>query len=208
MKILCQVNKKQILLIASQIQATKPSAKPRESAKSTSINESRPLNKKSISLNRLNEIKTEIETLTPKNKYISISNRPKTSVVVNRNQQSFNKVIKLGNVNNIQSQSPKTETDNNKFGANEEAERNTTNQRLNEFTLMRILKWLQEIESCNKTSKPSQTNLQDDFYANANSNVNKDDFDISDLDSLDDQVIEYNRVVDKTYNIVHEDSFD
>lgn len=188
----------------------KPSAKPRESAKSTSINESRPLNKKSISLNRLNEIKTEIETSPPKNKYISISNRPKTSVVINRNQQSFsNKVIKLGSVNNIQSQSPKTDTDNNKFGANEEMERNTTNQRLNEFTLMRILKWLQEIESCNKTSKSlavSQTNL-DDFYANANSNVTKDDFDISDLDSLDDQVIEYNRVVDKTYNIVHEDSF-
>lgn len=194
----------------------KPTAKPRESPKTTSINESRPLNKKSISLNRLNEIKTETETETsPKNKYISISNRPKTSVVINRNQQSFsNKVIKLGNVNNMQSQSQKTETDNNNnnFGANEKIDRNNTNQRLNEFTLMRILKWLQEIESCNanKTSKPlaiSQTNLQDDFYANSNATKDNFDFDISDLDSLDDQVIEYNRVVDKTYNIVHEDSF-
>ena len=187
----------------------RPSAKPRESSsKTTSINESRALNKKSISLNRLNEIKTETERseTSPKNKHISISNRPKTSVVINRNsnQQSFNKVV-----NNMQSQSSQ-KNDTNKFGANEEIERNnTSNQRLNEFTLMRILKWLQEIESCNasKTSKPSQTNLQDDFYAN--SNVAKDDldFDISDLDSIDDQVIEYNRVVDKTYNIVHEDSF-
>ena len=37
-------------------------------------------------------------------------------------------------------------------------------------------------------------------------NTNVDKTDLSDHDSVDDQIIEYNRVVDKTFHIVHDDN--
>lgn len=104
---------------------------------------------------------------------------------------------------------------------------------LNEFTLMRIIKWLQDIENCTNMMKPPaqltwsnrtenmsssrqrgdqqqhhhhSTNLhhpQNELNGNGKSLNNE--YCLSDYDSLDDQIIEYNRVVDKTFHIVHDD---
>lgn len=81
---------------------------------------------------------------------------------------------------------------------------------LNEYTLMRIIKWLEDIENCTNMIKPPS---QLTWTSNANTNRLQNDYNrnfnneycLSDYDSLDDQIIEYNRVVDKTFHIVHDE---
>lgn len=96
---------------------------------------------------------------------------------------------------------------------------------LNEFTLQRILNWLEDIEKCtNMIKPPSQltwsenhpTGLQSTHNkrykqhhnnpsaVNTNNNMGlNNEYCLSDYDSFDEQIVEYNRVVDKTFHIVH-----
>ena len=95
---------------------------------------------------------------------------------------------------------------------------NVTDNGLNEYTLKRIIKWLEDIEKCsNKIKPPSQltwSNNRAEKLHNANNNISSNvessrnftnEYCLSDYDSLDDQIIEYNRVVDKTFHIVHDE---
>lgn len=90
---------------------------------------------------------------------------------------------------------------------------------MSDFTLMRIIKWLEDIEHCpNMIKPPSQLawanatrdkneslfNPSSDVQ-NRNNNNNTTEYTLSDYDSLDEQIIEYNRVVDKTFHIIHDD---
>lgn len=107
---------------------------------------------------------------------------------------------------------------------------------LNQFTLVRIINWLQDIENCTNMMKPPSrlawsnrsdkqlfnndpttantktTNTQLDLsnnhkhHASHQNGMSANEFYLSDYDSLDDQIIEYNRVVDKTFHIVHDES--
>jgi hypothetical protein len=112
---------------------------------------------------------------------------------------------------------------------------------LNEYTLQRILKWLEDMEKCTNMIKPptqlmwSETNADGDqpkrsraaaasanaagpnfqllFSGNLQSGGGRQqfgadlahEFALSDYDSFDEQVVEYNRVVDKTFHIVHDE---
>jgi hypothetical protein len=93
---------------------------------------------------------------------------------------------------------------------------------LSEFTLQRILKWLEDMEKCTSMIKPpsqlvwSESGMQSKrsrgnhtshhnnhtHLLNTNSHGGND-FGLSDYDSFDEEVVEYNRVVDKTFHIVH-----
>jgi hypothetical protein len=79
---------------------------------------------------------------------------------------------------------------------------------LSNFTTMRILKWLEEIEKCgNMIKPPSQLTWSNRSINSARNhpNVNNNDYNLSDYDEADEQIIEYNRIVDKTFHIVHKD---
>jgi len=79
---------------------------------------------------------------------------------------------------------------------------------LSNFTTMRILKWLEEIEKCgNMIKPPSQLTWSNRSINSARNrqNVNNNDYNLSDYDDVDEQIIEYNRIVDKTFHIVHKD---
>ncbi|CAF1011117.1 unnamed protein product, partial [Brachionus calyciflorus] len=83
---------------------------------------------------------------------------------------------------------------------------------LNFYTLERIKSWLKEIDNCSNMYKSTS---QIDYSSSGrsdrnekserNANNHSNDYDLSDYDSLDEQIIEYNRVVDKTFHIIHED---
>lgn len=88
----------------------------------------------------------------------------------------------------------------------------TTDSAIIDFTLERIHKWLQEMEDCNMMQPPSQLAWRDinnsgkphnEFSRNFNN-----EYCLSDYDSIDEQIIEYNRVVDKTFHIVHDENAD
>ncbi len=89
---------------------------------------------------------------------------------------------------------------------------------MNEFTMMRIMKWLEDIENCNNMMQPpsqlawnnnnnnnNSNNKKADLPSDITRNFNSNEYALSDYDSLDEQIIEYNRVVDKTFNIVHDE---
>lgn len=103
------------------------------------------------------------------------------------------------------------QTNNNLTKSRDESNIETTG--LSEFTLMRILKWLQDIDECNNMKKPSPQNPLPHEHNEINSGSihhrsmsdNNLDYSLSDYDSFDDQIIEYNRVVDKTFHVVHDD---
>ena len=88
---------------------------------------------------------------------------------------------------------------------------------LSEYTMSRILKWLEDIEA-SQTGKSSSSH----HHHNNNNTLSgrlersahvgeeggdamNDDYNLSDYDSLDEQLLEYNRVVDKTFHIVHDE---
>ena len=78
--------------------------------------------------------------------------------------------------------------------------------------MLRIVKWLEDVENCNSMLQPPSqlawrdTNVsgsaktQNEFSRNFNN-----EFCLSDYDSVDEQIIEYNRVVDKTFHIIHDE---
>lgn len=84
---------------------------------------------------------------------------------------------------------------------------------LTELTMMRIIKWLEDIERCtNMVKPPSQlawsNGARFDRHSDsqqANDRGFDNEYNLSDYDSNDDQIIEYNRVVDKTFHIIHDD---
>jgi hypothetical protein len=82
---------------------------------------------------------------------------------------------------------------------------------LNEYTVKRIIKWLEDIEKCsNKIKPPAQLTWSNNRAEKLQSNMDvsrnfNSEYCLSDYDSLDDQIIEYNRVVDKTFHIVHDE---
>lgn len=74
------------------------------------------------------------------------------------------------------------------------------------YTFSRIIDWLKEIENCPKIYKtPSELDSSSNFFENERSKQITNEWDISEYGSLDDQIIEYNRVVDKTFHIIHKD---
>ena len=83
---------------------------------------------------------------------------------------------------------------------------------LNEYTVKRIIKWLEDIEKCsNKIKPPTQLTWSNSRAEKLQSNMDSSrnfnsEYCLSDYDSLDDQIIEYNRVVDKTFHIVHDEN--
>ena len=87
----------------------------------------------------------------------------------------------------------------------------TTESAIVDFTLERIQKWLEEMEDCSMIQPPSQLTWreqnngkpQHEFSRNFNN-----EYCLSDYDSIDEQIIEYNRVVDKTFHIVHDETDD
>ena len=87
-----------------------------------------------------------------------------------------------------------------------------SSEELSEYTVLRIMKWLEEIENCpNMIKPPSQLAWSNSLQAkqlinetNQRSNLSGE-YCLSDYDSIDDQIIEYNRIVDKTFHIVHDD---
>ncbi len=87
----------------------------------------------------------------------------------------------------------------------------TSDSGLNEYTVKRIIKWLEDIEKCsNKIKPPAQLTWSNSRAEKLQSNVDSSrnfngEYCLSDYDSLDDQIIEYNRVVDKTFHIVHDE---
>ena len=87
----------------------------------------------------------------------------------------------------------------------------TSDSGLNEYTVKRIIKWLEDIEKCsNKIKPPAQLTWSNSRAEKLQSNMDSSrnfnsEYCLSDYDSLDDQIIEYNRVVDKTFHIVHDE---
>ena len=85
---------------------------------------------------------------------------------------------------------------------------------MNDFTMMRIMKWLEDMDGCNNMIQPpsqlawNNANVntkRSDQLGDTNRNFNTNEYALSDYDSLDEQIIEYNRVVDKTFHIVHDE---
>lgn len=90
----------------------------------------------------------------------------------------------------------------------------STESSIIDYTLERIRKWLEDMESCNLIRPPSQlawrdvnkdgnTKTPNEFSKNFNN-----EYCLSDYDSFDDQIVEYNRVVDKTFHIIHDENDD
>lgn len=87
----------------------------------------------------------------------------------------------------------------------------TSEAQIMDYTLERIKKWLGEMEDCNMMAPPSQLAWRDinskqqehEFSRNFNH-----EYCLSDYDSIDEQIVEYNRVVDKTFHIVHDETAD
>ena len=170
------------------------------------------------------------------------SNNTLINQSVNNNMNSNNTLVKLNSVNNnnsidlVQAKVAPAETSTSKNNNNNTA--NTSDNQnsnelnnlnlipletltginndtgLNDYTVMRILKWLEDVESCaNKIKPPSQLT-----WSNNNNNAKferhhsndmgrnfNNEYYLSDYDSADDQIIEYNRIVDKTFHIVHDE---
>jgi hypothetical protein len=169
------------------------------------------------------------------------SNNTLINQSVNNNLNSSNTLVKLNSVNNnnsidlVQAKVAPAETStskNNNNTANTSDNQNSNELNnlnlipletltginnetgLNDYTVLRILKWLEDVESCaNKIKPPSQLT-----WSNNNNNAKferhhsndmgrnfNNEYYLSDYDSADDQIIEYNRIVDKTFHIVHDE---
>lgn len=78
---------------------------------------------------------------------------------------------------------------------------------LSNYTFTRIFDWLKEIENCSKIYKtPSELDCScTSSFEKEKSKESNNECDLSEYGSLDDQIIEYNRVVDKTFHIIHKD---
>lgn len=75
---------------------------------------------------------------------------------------------------------------------------------LSKYTFSRIVDWLKQIENCSKVYKtPSE--LEFSNTSNEKDQSKENDCDLSEYGSYDDQIIEYNRIVDKTFHIIHRD---
>ena len=176
-------------------------------------------------------------TLKTSQSNLTNKNRPKTTAQVNNNNNNNNNnksVIKVGvaaavaapvaakpaetNLNESMSSTADLEQ------APDEAKKNsldtilafelpdTTESAISEYTMLRIVKWLEDVENCNSMLQPPSqlawrdTNVsgsartQNEFSRNFNN-----EYCLSDYDSVDEQIIEYNRVVDKTFHIIHDE---
>ena len=86
-----------------------------------------------------------------------------------------------------------------------------------DYTLERIRKWLEQMDDCHMLQPPSQLTWRDnnagsgggkhphEFSRNFGGN---NEYCLSDYDSNDEQIVEYNRVVDKTFHIIHDENDD
>ena len=117
--------------------------------------------------------------------------------------------------------------------ADGEANAEVNENGLSEFTLQRILKWLEGIEKCSNMIKPpsylawsendnsisvnykkmtKHSNGQQGHYGSNRAHhggfVGANEYALSDYDSFDEQIVAYNRVVDKTFHIVHDEDED
>ena len=160
----------------------------------TNNNTSSNLNQMSDSIQNLNPN----ETLTSKN----IQNITSTITTTNNNNNNNNN-------NNMSLSNGQNHVD--LFANNLNMAGTSTDNGLNEYTLKRIIKWLEEIEKCpNKLTPPSQLTWSNSRAEKLQSNMDasrmfSNEYCLSDYDSMDDQIIEYNRVVDKTFHIVHDE---
>ncbi len=89
----------------------------------------------------------------------------------------------------------------------------TSEESIIDFTLQRIRQWLEEMEDCNMLQPPSALTWRD--VNNSSGKVPNEfsrgfanEYCLSDYDSNDDQIVEYNRVVDKTFHIIHDENDD
>ena len=152
----------------------------------------------------------------PNNINNSANTRPSTSTSNNhpQPQQKASKIDSVdndyNNVNNLNKNETEVKAPGNDFDYNENTRR-------------RIYDWLEEVERCTShrppsalswfgeqntgtiKSKPTKKSDNKNTDENSNKNVSQDpEFDLSEYDSSDEQIVEYNRVVDKTYCVVYE----
>ena len=170
-----------------------------------------------------------------KNKFVLNSNRsndgprPKTTIAI-KNNFTNQKSNETGSKPNPVLVENETEENNDQekddYIGNEENEVKTTklilpqdqeeiinpDNNLSEYTINRILNWLKDIEKCSSMVKPPSqltwTNRPDGRTNMQNAGNNRklsNEYCLSEFDSIDDQIIEYNRIVDKTFHIVHFD---
>lgn len=73
---------------------------------------------------------------------------------------------------------------------------------LSKSTFSRIVDWLRQIENCSKIYKtPSELEISN--TSNEKDQSKENDCDLSEYGSYDDQIIEYNRIIDKTFHIIY-----
>lgn len=164
----------------------KPIPKPRQTNQTL-------LNRRSSSLNKLNGVAAFVSAAATATAQVEITKfmRPKTST------QPRNSIF-INNKNPKEQQKKQTSSTS---VLNEPTTNETTpinNNGLNEFTFLRIIKWLQDIDS-SITTPQQHTSLQINDKKTT-------EYALSDYDSADDQIIEYNRVVDKTFHVVHDEN--
>lgn len=91
----------------------------------------------------------------------------------------------------------------------------TSEENIVDYTLQRIRQWLEDMEDCNMLQPPSALTWRDvNNQGNSGRAPNEfsrgfgNEYLLSDYDSNDEQIVEYNRVVDKTFHIIHDENDD
>lgn len=88
----------------------------------------------------------------------------------------------------------------------------TSESNIYDFTLERIHNWLDEMEKCDGMLQPPSQLTWRDVNSNSSRTPNEfsrnfnNEYCLSDYDSNDEQIVEYNRVVDKTFHIVYDET--
>jgi hypothetical protein len=183
-----------------------------------------------LASNNRNNLKENNKTINEsnKNKFALNSNRsndalrPKTTNVSKNNYQTPKQNTIL--IENGTTENNDHEKDD--YVVNEENENVTTklilpqdqvdiinpDNNLSEYTISRILNWLKDIEKCSSMVKPpsqltwtNRPEVRNNMQNAANDRKHSNEYCLSEFDSIDDQIIEYNRIVDKTFHIVHFD---
>jgi hypothetical protein len=144
----------------------------------------------------------------------SVNTRPSTSTSNNYQQVPQQKASKINTIDNDNSNLNNIDVEVQTLGNIHDFSENARR---------RIYDWLEEVEKCTLlrppsalswfgvqntgtvTSKQQKKVENKNTDENSNKNVSHDpEFDLSEYDSSDEQMVEYNRVVDKTYCVVYE----
>lgn len=168
---------------------------------STNTNSKQQLHKRN-SFTGTNKLKTQNNNNN--NNHNNSITRPSTSTSNNYQQQKTSKVNSAENNEN-----------NNNYEA--EIKPPVNDCEYNESTKKRIYEWLDEVERLTQLRPPSALSWfggQNNSTKVASNKKNEEvstrneshdpEFDLSEYDSSDEQIVEYNRVVDKTYCVVYE----